>query len=204
MAEKVTIGNAERPVWIYALCDPHTDEPRYVGKTVSTPLTRIREHKALARRSRRLPVQRWLNEVAGVKLAGAYMRILEVADTQTWACRERHWIAHGRAAGWRLFNLTDGGEGLHGLVPSDEHRRKNSEAHKRGAVFTCICGARFWRKPSAIAKGQCRFCSRDCYQAWQIGKPKAIPKGGTPWNKGRAWTLDERRKISEGRRHAVR
>lgn len=163
--EKVVIGNAERQVWIYALCDPYTDEPRYVGKTVSSPLTRIREHKALAKRSRRLPVQRWLNAMAGVKLAGAYMRILEVADTQTWASRERHWIAHGRAAGWRLFNLTDGGEGLHGLVPSDEHRRKNSDAHKRGSFFKCYCGAEFWRKPYEIAHGHAKFCSRSCSNA---------------------------------------
>jgi hypothetical protein len=162
MAEKVVIGNAERHVWIYALCDPHTDEPRYVGKTVSSPLTRIREHKALAKRSRRLPVQRWLNAMAGVRLAGAYMRILEVADTQTWASRERHWIAYGRTAGWNLFNITDGGEGLHGLVPSDEHRRKNSEAHKRGGFFKCYCGAEFWRKPHDIASGHAKFCSRAC------------------------------------------
>lgn len=165
LAEKVVIGNAERRVWIYALCDPYTDEPRYVGKTVSSPLTRIREHKLLAKRSRRLPVQRWLNAVDGVKLSGAYMRILEVADAQTWVSRERNWIAYGRAAGWSLFNLTDGGEGLHGLVQSEEHRRKNSEAHKRGRSFKCYCGAEFWRKPYDIAHGHAKFCSRTCSNA---------------------------------------
>lgn len=160
--EKVVIGDAERRVWIYAICDPHTDEPRYIGKTVSSPLTRLREHKALAKRSGRLPVQRWLNSREGVRLAGAYMRILELADSQTWDSRERYWIAHGRAVGWQLFNLTDGGEGLHGLVQSEEHRRKNSEAHKRGRFFTCYCGNEFWRKPNEIARGHAKFCSRSC------------------------------------------
>lgn len=162
MAEKVVIGNAERRVWIYAICDPLTDAPRYVGKTVSSPLSRIREHKALARRKRRLPVHRWMNAFDGVKLSGPYMRILEVADGDTWANREMYWIAYGRAQGWDLFNLTDGGEGLHGLEHSDEHRRKNSEAHKRGAMFTCYCGTQFWRKPNEIAAGNAKFCSRAC------------------------------------------
>ena len=170
MAEKVVIGNAERRVWIYALCDPHTDEPRYVGKTVSSPLSRLREHKALARRKRRLPVQRWLNASAGVKLAGAYMRVLEVSNADAWAERERFWIARGRALGWRLFNLTDGGDGLHGLVHSAEHRKKNSEAHKRGAIFKCYCGNEFWRKPHEISSGHAKFCSRVCSNArWRHG-----------------------------------
>lgn len=177
--ERVQIGNAERKVWIYALCDPHTDEPRYIGKTARSPLARLREHKALAKRSRRLPVQRWLNAVAGVKLAGAYMRILEVADSQTWESRERHWIAHGRLKGWRLLNLTEGGEGLHGLVQSEEHRRKNSEANKRGRFFKCYCGKDFWRKPGEIAKGNARFCSKTCYQRSLVGVSKPMPPTAT-------------------------
>lgn len=32
---------------------------------------------------------------------------------------------------------------------------------------------------------------------------EAIPKGGIPWNKGRPWSEAERKKISEGKRHAV-
>ena len=188
-------------MWIYALCDPVTNDPRYVGKTSKPLLQRLKEHKQLARRKRRLPVQRWMNLVDGVNLCGAYMRVLEAADSSNWAERERHWIAHGHAAGWRLFNLTDGGEGLHGLVPSIEHRAKICESLKKGATFTCQCGATFWRKPSEIASGDAKFCSRACYQIWQRGKTKAIPKGGIPWNKGRPWTAEERQKISEGRRN---
>lgn len=202
MTEKVTIGNCEL-VWIYALCDPVTNAPRYVGKTSKPLLQRLKEHKQLARRKRRLPVQRWMNAVDGVNLCGAYMRVLEAANVSNWAERERHWIAHGRSNGWDLFNLTEGGDGLHGLVKSPEHQAKICESLKKGAMLTCQCGAQFWRKPSAIAAGEAKFCSRACYQAWQKGKPKAIPKGGTPWNKGRPWTEAERKKISEGKRHAV-
>jgi hypothetical protein len=108
------------------------------------------------------PVQRWMNSIDGVNLCGAYMRVLEAANGSNWAERERYWIAHGRSSGWDLFNLTDGGDGLHGLVPSDEHRQKNSDAHKRGSFFKCYCGKEFWRKPYDIANGNARFCSRSC------------------------------------------
>jgi hypothetical protein len=131
------------------------------------------------------------------------MRVLEVATATTWENRERFWIAHGRELGWELFNLTDGGDGLHGLIPSAEHRRKISEAHKRGSSFACVCGASFWRKPNEIAAGNARFCSRACYADAQRGVSKPMPLGRTPWNKGRPWSEEERKKISEGKRRGV-
>ena len=58
---------------------------------------------------------------------------------------------------------------------TEEHKRKISEALKRGQLFKCeICKNEFWRKPSAIRKGDNRFCSRECYYKWQKGKPKSV------------------------------
>jgi len=39
---------------------------------------------------------------------------------------EQRWIAYGRAAGWPLTNLTDGGDGLRGLDRTPEHCAKIS------------------------------------------------------------------------------
>ena len=50
---------------------------------------------------------------------------------------------------------------------------KGAEKRKRGNYFYCLeCGNKFWRQPSAIKKGQNKFCSKNCYQQWQIGKSK--------------------------------
>lgn len=172
--ERVVIGNAER-VWIYAICDPITNEPKYVGKTISSLVTRIREHKALARRIKNpLPVHQWLNDVEGINLAGAYLKVLEAATTANWQERERHWIRHGRSIGWLLFNRTSGGQGCHGLVRTPEHIEKCRNALRKGREFVCPCGKKFWRKPLEIAKGNCRFCSRECYAAWQKGRSKQV------------------------------
>ena len=144
-----------------------------------------------------------MNVVDGVNLCGAYMRVLEAANSDNWVEREWHWIDHGRSIGCNLFNLTDGGDGLHGLVRSQEHVAKITKSLKKGATFACQCDKEFWRKPSAIANEDAKFYSRICYQDWQRGKPKAIPTGGISWNKGRPWSADECKKISDGRRHAV-
>ena len=39
-------------------------------------------------------------------------------------------------------------------------------------------------KPSAIAAGEAKFCSRACYREWQKGKPKGDTKRRNSWNKG--------------------
>lgn len=58
---------------------------------------------------------------------------------------------------------------------TDQHKKKISEALKRGSVFNCIqCGKEFWRKPYEIKKGNNRFCSKSCYFVWQKGKTKKV------------------------------
>ena len=62
-----------------------------------------------------------------------------------------------------------------------ERARKISEAKQLGDYFSClVCKKYFWRKPSAIKKGNNKFCSRNCYFQWQKGKKKTQRK---PYNK---------------------
>ena len=64
--------------------------------------------------------------------------------------------------------------GIHkGYKQTEEHKKRKSEATRRGKFFHCeICGKDFWRRPSFIEKGITRFCSRECYNEHQKGKPK--------------------------------
>lgn len=55
-----------------------------------------------------------------------------------------------------------------------ERNRKVSEKLKKGNFFKClVCGQQFWRPPRAIKKGDCKFCSRDCYFKWQKGRERS-------------------------------
>ena len=62
-----------------------------------------------------------------------------------------------------------------------------SKSLRMGSYFNCIqCSKEFWRKPAEIKTGDCKFCSRQCYQTWQKGKPKlsGFKKDNPRWNGG--------------------
>ena len=170
---KEVIGNATPPVAIYALCEPDMSV-RYVGKTVQYLHQRHKAHVRDARAGRR-PVNQWLRREINAG-QGLTIKLIEYAGDD-WREREAYWISKYRADGARSLNLTNGGEGLHGHRFTQEHKDKIAAALRTGECLNCEqCGAAFWRKRCAIAKGDCRFCSRPCYFKWQRGKTKRMPK----------------------------
>ena len=164
---KVVIGDATRITRIYALCDPATDEVRYIGKTVQSLRHRLMQHRRAAKKGS-LPVNRWLLKHEGVNFSGPYIKLIElVPPGGDWASRECAWIEH--FAG-RLLNLTKGGEGLAGHTFTEQHRAKISAALKTGSIKSCLaCGSEFWRKANQIAKGQDKFCSKSCSNKFNKG-----------------------------------
>ena len=164
---KVEIGDATPVTRIYALCDPVTNEVRYIGKTVQTLRQRLMQHRRAAKNGK-LPVNRWLRKHQGVNFTGPYIKLIElVPHGADWASRECAWIEHFRG---RLLNLTSGGEGLSGHKFTDEHKEKISSALKTGSFKFCLaCGAQFWRKANQIARGHDKFCSKQCANKFNKG-----------------------------------
>lgn len=159
----VIIGDATRETRIYALCEFPSQKPRYVGKTVRTLMGRLKSHMQVARRNPRLPVGRWLAKRERETVQVCIKWLETVPPGGDWAAREAFWIAKFRADGEAILNLTDGGEGLPGYKFSPEHKQKIASTLRTGSYFPCIrCGASFYRKASAISKGQSKFCSRAC------------------------------------------
>lgn len=120
-----------RDTIIYALVDPRTKEVRYVGKTKSKMCARIKTHL----RHVRYPKNRnfthkeaWLKGLidAGMKPKKQILEIVPHGDD--WASRERWWIATAPERGWKLTNLSIGGEsGACGLKHTEEFKRKLAE-----------------------------------------------------------------------------
>lgn len=161
-------------VTIYALCDPESGMIRYIGKTRYTPERRLTYHLTRSGKSK-LPSANWLRSLKVSGLRPIIVDLDRVGLDDDWASRERFWIATCRDAGFRLLNLTDGGEGLHGLELTAEHRAKISRALKTGAKFECqTCGAFFWRKQFDIRNGNNKFCSRICYQQSLRGMSRQV------------------------------
>ncbi|MCR4300616.1 MAG: NUMOD3 domain-containing DNA-binding protein [Sulfuricaulis sp.] len=122
---------------IYALFDPRDiNHVRYVGKTVQAPAKRLSEHiwRAQSLKQRTPDYRcRWIRSLLAVGVSPG-LRILEVVDLDEELTAERRWIALLKTS-HRLTNLTDGGEGMSGYVPSDETKRKIGAAN-RGRVLS--------------------------------------------------------------------
>lgn len=108
--------------FIYGLVDPHTGLIRYIGKT-SYGAERVRLHWS-RRSGGRTYKDNWLRTLS----EECEVEVLEEVSKELLCEKERAWISYGREAGWPLTNLTDGGDGLHGHIFSEQHRRAISAA----------------------------------------------------------------------------
>lgn len=109
---------------IYALADPRTNAIRYVGKA-DNPRKRLVSHHYEKRSTWKV---RWLKQLSALGLVPTLIIVARVAKSD-WQDAERFWIAHYRAQGARLTNMTDGGEGL--VNASEETRQKVAAATRR-------------------------------------------------------------------------
>ena len=123
--------------FIYALVDPQTSEPRYVGKTVDLE-NRFQGHLKSARQGC-LYVHRWIRSLGS---SAPVLHVIERVSVEQLNDRERHWIALLRADGARLTNLTSGGDGwpkgqpmpLGRAFHSEESRQRFLDGARRGGL----------------------------------------------------------------------
>lgn len=110
-------------LFVYGLCDPRTNEIRYVGKVAGYLNSRLRGHireaRTTQRRNHRL---NWVRSLLVLNLEPNIILLERCALASELPRVERSQIAHFRAHGDRLTNETDGGEGIPN--PSEDTRRK--------------------------------------------------------------------------------
>lgn len=109
--------------FIYTLTDPRTRVIRYVGKT-NKPAIRFAMHLCERRGTHK---NNWLNNLKSLGLR-PIMDVIEECTCETWAERERFWIAHFRQLGYPLTNLDSGG--CSGKLLSEETKAKISASNK--------------------------------------------------------------------------
>ena len=112
------------------------DGTMYVGKTARTIADRWNDHLSRVRRGSEFHLHRAIRKYGVENFTIEPLVLLEsdFSDEVSLNDGERLMIRLLRKSS-RLYNLTDGGEGASGWIPSDETRHKMREAHK-GKTFT--------------------------------------------------------------------
>ena len=130
-------GYEGRPWCIYALVDPRTKEPRYVGWTLDSAC-RLQHHIAEAKTYRKLKdthKSRWIAALLRDSLKPELI-VLEQGEGKGWQGAERQWIAKLRAEGHALTNIADGGQGNWGHKLSPEARKKIGDSKRNIPLST--------------------------------------------------------------------
>jgi hypothetical protein len=94
--------------YIYTLSDPISLQVKYIGKS-DMPLVRYQEHLKKCKYSTTIK-NNWIKKLLG----GGQKPLLEILDvvlTSEWSFWEKFWISQFRGWGFKLYNMTDGGDG---------------------------------------------------------------------------------------------
>jgi hypothetical protein len=179
---------------IYGLTDPRpkyiTRPVRYVGQSVQG-LRRAAQHACkcvLDRDNTYCGCWKRKLQRMGLKYGIVTLETVEHVDMLTPA--ECKWIAYGRAAGWHLTNLTDGGEGTRGFRPTEITRAKMRAVHRANVAQMTpeqrYALTAYTRTPEARAKRQAALSTPE-YRALRL----RIATG----HKGTPLTLDARARL---------
>ena len=141
--------------FIYALKDPDTGLPRYVGFTVN-PSKRLQAHIAQAKRDGITHRARWILKL----LRHGKSPVIEVLESGygfAWREAERTWLEKFRNAGLSLVNVSEGGQG-----PAIGH------------VLSAQTRAKIVRRialPCAVARYQRKFSKSGREHYWREESP---------------------------------
>ncbi len=169
---------------------------KYVGKTCGTLEHRLRRHLQEARNGL---ISKKCNGIRAMLRRGLAPTItLQTEVDGNGAKAEQAYIKWLRSKGIDLWNTTDGGEGVPGLIQSDEAKKKCSENH----AGTGMLG----KHHTENTKRKLRLLNLGKHLPIEIReKIRAGNKGNLPWNTGKHLSEEHKRKVSlagKGRRHS--
>lgn len=108
---------------IYALIDPKSGKPQYIGCTANSLEKRLKEHLKSSKKPK-FPVHKWIKQLRKDNLIKDLKIIsIEKVSEKSWESRESFWINKMRKK-FGLFNITFGGKGTTGLIHSKKTRAK--------------------------------------------------------------------------------
>lgn len=149
-------------IYIYTLSDSSTDEIRYVGKA-KNPYKRFEQHLREAKANKYSSHKdNWIRILLSKNIE-VKMEILDFIEDIDWKWLEIYWIAQLRNWGFKLTNMTDGGDGNNNQIFSEESNIKRSNAllgiSRPEDVKSKISESHKGKKLSNITKEKLRQCN---------------------------------------------
>ncbi len=117
-------------IYIYTLKDPITHAIKYIGKTKVSLNKRLKGHidecllKTKPRKSYKI---NWIKNLLKQNLK-PIIEELDTIESEDWEWLEQYWISQFKNWGFKLTNMTDGGEGNKNQIFSEETNIKRSKA----------------------------------------------------------------------------
>lgn len=104
------MDKTQQAVEIYEIIDPRDGSVRYIGKANNTQ-KRFKQHLRDARRLTR-PIHAWLSKMVEADMI-PQVRVVAMCRHEHWQEVEKAVIAQGRADGYPLLNLAEGGDDIY-------------------------------------------------------------------------------------------
>lgn len=114
---------------VYTLSDPRDNTIKYIGITSQKLTKRLATHCAEIKSNTKKV--NWIKSLKNIKLKPIITEIDCFNTYKEVLFFEQYWISQFRSWGFALLNLTDGGEGTKGWVPSEDYRKKRSIAYSK-------------------------------------------------------------------------
>lgn len=187
-----------KKVYIYGLVDKLKNELKYIGKSIN-PQTRYRKH--LQDSNKKISYKdKWINSLLENNNKPELLIIDEV-DENNWEFWEKHYISYYKFIGCKLTNISEGGEnppitfGRKWTPEQIERIRKNNQGKKRSEETKKNISLSKKGKPIPhLNNGKERSLSHRKNLSLST-------KGRTSPNKGKKYTEDFKKKLSNSHNH---
>lgn len=112
-------------IYIYTLSDPDSLQVRYVGKS-KKPNNRYSQHLIDAKNNKyKCYKDNWIRSLLKTNKK-PIIDIIDELESNDWEWLEQYWISQFKAWGFKLTNMTDGGDGNNNQIFSPESLIKRS------------------------------------------------------------------------------
>jgi hypothetical protein len=119
--------------FIYGLCDPTTEQLRYVGMS-KHPTERRYQHVCASHLTKSCHKNHWIKSLLSKGLRPEVFVIEEVPSSR-WQEAERFWIAYFRSIGANLTNSTIGGDGA-GEMSAETRKKIGDSCRGKQRMFS--------------------------------------------------------------------